>query len=151
MYNVDMIRAGLTLWFGVMTLLGPDVCCCSMQRFMSTSLFESARANAATNVKRSCCAKDSPERQANNPGPLQKHAPNRCPCKERARQLTAAPALAGSGADGSVNWRVNSGKAEQMPAFRVALDATTSSSTSVRIVPFRNVEDILFVMHIMRC
>ena len=150
-----MIRAGLALWFGAISLLGPDVCCCSMQRFFASRFVESAGPNIAPSRGR-CpnCVADSSKRQSNDQFPSRNHSPGRCPCKERSGQLTAMPSPVSGLDEGEMKWVANGWRVEFMFAFRLAVEATTDPSSPdqrSRIVPFLDSEDILFVLHIMRC
>lgn len=149
-----MIRIATTLWFVVLSLLGPQACCCTFSKLMAAKS-ESAQTQNHDATKHSCCRDHHPagaKTPAKKPG--HRHEPDQCPCKKGSDKQRALPSPLKSFDDGTILQLLESSFAPSLAAFPL-----TANCPGVRKVcegdwrtrPFLSTEDILHLLHMLRC
>lgn len=140
-----MIRIGLTLWFALLTLVSPAVCCCSLGRIISGQA--AATTTKAAPAPKSCCS-----HKADKNAPQSPSAPKPCPCKDKADKCAATPTAAPT-SDESRS-QVYSQWFQTFNAIRAEsplLVDTDEPIAGTIALPFDDIDDLLRAMHFLRC
>jgi hypothetical protein len=151
-----MLRAGLSIYLAVMTLAAPWLCCCTAARASACKPAASAASADADDSLPACCRhrhagrhEQAPADRPHRDGP---GGPG-CPCgkdpnrtapaldSESARQLRPAPAAPNP--------------TDAVPPLPTPLTAPADGVAPVprerRALPFLTADDLLRVLHLLRC
>lgn len=145
-----MIRVGLTLWFAVLTLAGPEICCCSLGRFVASRV--SASEPKYSPVRKSCCGHAAKTETPKSP--VKKQSPAPCPCKEKGDQCaaipTADPASDESRSQVSADYKITLIPVNAGLTISVVSPQEWAVARPIAL-PFLTAEDFLRAMHFLRC
>lgn len=144
-----MMRALLTLWFAITSLVGPGLCCCA---FPSTTRSAAATVTREKQAQRVCCRNESTKTA---PRSTQEQAPRpSCPCKDGQGQPLIAAAAAVTNVNttatewlDAASWLWHSATLpEWLETAATPIPGRFGSGSS-----FLSTHDLLHVLHILRC
>ena len=154
-----MFRIGLCLYLVLVMLAGPAVCCCTSQRVMARLADEVGANKPQPTPVRTCCShraagierhrsrRDSKKPVLPNPLP--------CPCKEQGSQTTPLLSTDSQTIQQLLSKQFFQASPQVLTALPI-LDALAEQGNSGMLgdasaLPFLAVQDILHVLHILRC
>lgn len=148
-----MLRVALTIYLGISLLAGPALCCCTLTR-TAAAVTQAVAKNTNGVQERSCpCCKQTSDAESPSQG-SQHEAPGResCPCQSSHPQLAQIDAPAGFALQGNAEVWFDAMVGHLEPSLWLITSTSARADFSHPFDdPFHSAQDLLRVMHQLRC
>jgi len=144
-----MFRLVLNLCLVIATLLGPMMCCCTLQASTQSAISENVAKASPDSLRRKSCCEVEPPTQEKSKLPAPKPG---CPCKKQ--QLDQGLVTVSNPVGGSVSGSHREVVGYLFADFRLSMlrSNTAPRSRDVdRHVPVRSGRDIITAHHVLTC